>query len=84
MQRQKEKVQFTQKYFIDTGNNYQIVKNAIKSRYWWTPATNEDFNEANFIWNSWKRDKHIEYLKIKGVNDPEFPLKIYSRIDNNK
>ena len=62
----------------------KIYKNAIKSRYWWTPALYEDFNEANFIWNPWKREKHIDFLKNKGINDVDLPLKIYSRIDNNK
>jgi hypothetical protein len=61
--RDKEKLlQFTQKYYIGSGNNYQVVKQAIKSRAWWTPAHSEDFTDANFIWTSWKRDKHIEYL----------------------
>ena len=69
-QRDTEKLlQFTQKYYIGGGNNHQIVKSVIKSRYWWTPAKYEDFTEANFIWTSWKKDKHISYLKTKGVNE---------------
>ena len=44
----------------------------------------EDFTDANFIWTSWKRDKHIEYLRQKGVNEINQPLKIYGRMENNK
>lgn len=40
--------------------------------------------EANFIWTSWKRDQHIDYLKQKGVNELDQPLKMYGRMDNNK
>ena len=47
------------KYFVGQGNNYQVIKNAIKSRYWWNQAHSEDFAEANFIWTSWKKDRHI-------------------------
>ena len=84
-QRDKERLlQFTQKYYIGGGNNYQVVKQAIKSRAWWTPAASEDFKDANFIWTSWKRDKHIDYLKEKARNEPDQPLKIYGRMDNNK
>ena len=61
-----------------------VVKNAIKSRPWWTPAYQEYFAFANFIWTSWKRDKHIDYLKEKAGNSIDQPLKIYGRMDNNK
>jgi hypothetical protein len=61
-----------------------VVKAAMKNRYWWTPAPFEDFTEANFIWTSWKKDKHIEFLKEKGVNEIDQPIKIYGRMDNNK
>ena len=61
-----------------------MVKQAIKSRAWWSPAVSEDFKDANFIWTSWKRDKHIDYLKDKARNDLDQPLKIYGRMDNNK
>ena len=71
--------QFQQKYYIGQGNNFQVVKSIIKQRLWWCPAQTEDFSEATFIWTSWKRDKHIEYLK-KDLKT----MKIYSRIDNNK
>jgi 7-keto-8-aminopelargonate synthetase-like enzyme len=43
-QKDKERLlQFTQKYYVGFGNNFQVVKNAIKSRAWWTPAQSEDF-----------------------------------------
>ena len=65
------------------GNNFQVVKNAIKNRYWWNPAHAEDFVEANFIWTSWRKDRHIDYLKTKGVNELNQPIKIYGRMDEN-
>ena len=77
-------LQYTQKYYIGGGNNSQLIRNIIKQRYWWTPARIEDFGEANFIWTSWKKDKHIQYLKNKAVNELDQPLKVYSRMDNNK
>lgn len=69
----------TQKYYIGQGNNYQVVKAMIKQRLWWCPAHTEDFQEANFVWTSWKREKHIEYLK-----KDQSKINIYSRMDNNK
>ena len=70
--KEKEKLlQFTQKYYIGPGNNCQVVKQALKSRYWWTQAPTEDFTEANFIWTSWKRDKHIDFIRQKGVNETD-------------
>lgn len=82
---EKEKLlQITQKYYIGPGNNHQVVKNVIKQRYWWTQAPSEDFQDANFIWTSWKRDKHIEYLKQKGQNELDVPIKMYGRLNNNK
>ena len=53
----------------------------IKQRLWWGPAHTEDFQEAAFIWTSWKRDKHIDYIKKEGQLKG---IKIYSRMDNNK
>ena len=42
--KEKEKMlQFNQKYYIGYGNNYQIVKAAVKHRYWWTPSHTEEF-----------------------------------------
>mmetsp|Transcript_24239 Transcript_24239/g.37371 ORF Transcript_24239/g.37371 Transcript_24239/m.37371 type:complete len:103 (+) Transcript_24239:1493-1801(+) len=68
--KEKEKLlEYTKKYYVGPGNNCQVVKNALKQRYWWTPAHSEDFCDANFIWTSWKRDKHIDFLKEKGVNE---------------
>ena len=80
----KEKLlQFTQKYYVGTGNNFQVVKNAIKQRYWWNSAHVEDFTDANFIWTSWRKDRHIEHLKSKGANEIDQPIKIYGRMDGN-
>jgi len=39
------------KAFIGKGNNGNLLKNALKSRYWWTIVdTNEDDPEINFLW----------------------------------
>jgi|DEB0MinimDraft_12_1074336.scaffolds.fasta_scaffold22248_1 hypothetical protein len=57
----------------------------MKTRYWWSHGSTEDFDQdVNFIWTSWKREKHINYLKRYCKNDQKRPLKIYARLDNNK
>ena len=55
----------------------------MKSRYWWAPAQYEDFQHANFIWTSWKKDEHMQFLK-SNKNQVDRPVKIYNRIQNNK
>lgn len=45
----------SQKFYVGKGNNYPMVKNVIKQRYWWTLAQEEDFEEVNFMWTSWKK-----------------------------
>jgi hypothetical protein len=40
----------------------------MKSRNWWSPSTTENFEEANFVWTSWKREKHITFLQKWGSN----------------
>jgi hypothetical protein len=56
-------VQLSKKYWVGGGNNSGIVKNVLKQRYWWQQGSDEDFaSDVDFIWTSWKKNKHIEYL----------------------
>eukprot|EP01022_Parablepharisma_sp_SALTPOND_P029652 TRINITY_DN742_c1_g1_i13.p2 TRINITY_DN742_c1_g1~~TRINITY_DN742_c1_g1_i13.p2 ORF type:complete len:1190 (+),score=82.88 TRINITY_DN742_c1_g1_i13:407-3976(+) len=48
------------KCFIGMGNNGELVKSIMKSRYWWV-FTNEE-SEANFLWTPWKRPAFVKAL----------------------
>eukprot|EP00347_Sterkiella_histriomuscorum_P005415 403356704 len=77
-------------FYVGKGNNYQLVRQLIKRRVWWTRATKEEFNSyldsedqtqkgCHFIWTQWKKQKHIDYLK-KNKGDQ---LRLYNRLDDN-
>jgi len=35
----------------------------LKQRYWWQCGSGEDFaQDCDFIWTSWKKQKHIDFL----------------------
>ena len=72
------------KYYVGQGNNAKVIKNAMKNRSYWSPASTENFEECNFIWTSWKKEQHITYLKTQNVNELKKNIKIYGRMDNNK
>lgn len=58
----KKKDQFqAYKTIITKANNGQIVKNCLKTRWWWQVA---DSNEKiNLLWTSWKKSKFIKSMK---------------------
>lgn len=69
------------KYFIGPGNNCGVVRNVMKQRYWWQPATREDLHEASFVWTQWKQERHFEYLRTVA---PRRSLpRFYAKIDKN-
>jgi hypothetical protein len=47
-------VQF-QRFFVGWGNNFEIVKQVLKTRTWWQQSPNEEFSEVAFMWTSWKK-----------------------------
>jgi tubulin--tyrosine ligase len=38
------------KYYIGRGNNSILVRNALKTRFWWSMGDFEEWHEYNFIW----------------------------------
>ena len=51
------------KFHVGPGNNYPIVKSVLKQRYWWQYGAEESFGaDCDFIWTSWKKQKHIDFL----------------------
>ena len=54
-------VQF-QRFFVGWGNNDAIVKQMLKARPWWQQSAAEEFAEVSFMWTSWKKQQHIDYL----------------------
>ena len=50
------------KYHIGKGNNNMLVKSVFKQRQWWVQSDKENFEECNFIWTQWIKDRHINAL----------------------
>ena len=50
------------KFWVAKGNNSKTVQHVLKQRYWWQKGTAENFDECDFIWTSWKKQNHIDYL----------------------
>lgn len=77
---------YNNRFFIGAGNNFQILKNAMKVRQWWLPTAQspQDFVDCNFVWTCWKKDKYIDSLKKISSNELGRPIRIYGRMDNNK
>lgn len=39
------------------------MKSVLKQRYWWQYGSEESFGaDCDFIWTSWKKQKHIDFL----------------------
>ncbi len=52
----------TYKYYIGGGNNHMLVKQVFKQRTWWLQSEKETFEECNFMWTQWLKDRHIKSL----------------------
>ena len=39
-----------------------LVKSVFKSRAFWIQSEKENFDDCNFIWTQWIKDKHIQAL----------------------
>ena len=55
------------KYYVGKGNNSILVRNCLKSRFWWSMGDFEEWDEFHFIWTQWKTNKII--AKIKTNNE---------------
>lgn len=53
------------KYFVGRGNNSNLVKQALKRRFWWTSGCRDEdeWEDFNFIWTQWRRKPIIKWLK---------------------
>jgi len=76
------------RFWVGLGNNSSVVKSVLKQRYWWQKGTSENLEEVDFVWTSWKRKKHIDYLqevnrnhKRSGDEDAVYPIKLYNRLE---
>lgn len=49
------------KAIITKANNGQIVKNCLKTRWWWQISENNE--KLNLLWTSWKKSKFIKSMK---------------------
>ena len=38
------------KYYIGRGNNSILVRNCLKTRFWWSMGDFDEWDEYNFIW----------------------------------
>ncbi len=72
------------KFYVGRGNNDAAVRSVLKQRSWWIQHTEEDFNEINFLWTQWKKQKHIDFLANYGTNSGNKSLKLYSKMEQNK
>lgn len=52
----------TYKYYIGGGNNHMLVKQVFKQRTWWNQSEKENFDECNFVWTQWLKERHIKAL----------------------
>lgn len=50
------------KYFVGRGNNSNLVKQALKRRFWWTSGCRDEdeWEDFNFIWTQWRRKPIIK------------------------
>jgi hypothetical protein len=45
------------KFYVGFGNNYQLVKQILKTRWWYTPSEHASYEETNLVWTSWRKHK---------------------------
>ena len=69
-----KKIYQAKKFFVGPGNNFPIVKsvltNVLKQRYWWQLGSEESFaSDVDFVWTSWKKQKHIDFLTKANNNN---------------
>ena len=61
--KEESKIYTAKKFYVGPGNNFPIVKSVLKQRYWWQYGSEESFAaDCDFIWTSWKKQKHIDFL----------------------
>ena len=53
------------KYYIGRGNNSVLVRNCLKTRFWWQMGDFDEWTDYNFIWTQWKSNKVLSKIKMK-------------------
>lgn len=59
----------TYKYYATRGNNGNLIKNCMRTRYWWVCSDGLDSNDNHFVWTQGKRQEFLDRCKYKGVNE---------------
>lgn len=59
---------FSYKYYLGKGNNSNLIKQCLSTRWWWTRVSEEDIKTANLIWTQWKDKKTLDSLPKLTVN----------------
>lgn len=55
-------IYLTYKYCIGKGNNAELVKQVLGSRWWWTRVPEEEKQSAHFIWTQWTEKALIKSI----------------------
>ncbi|OMJ95251.1 hypothetical protein SteCoe_1466 [Stentor coeruleus] len=53
---------FYYKYYLGKGNNSNLIKQCLSTRWWWTRVNEDEISNANLVWTQWKDKKTLESL----------------------
>ena len=53
---------FYYKYYLGKGNNSNLIKQCLSSRWWWTRVSEDEIGSANLVWTQWKDKKTLNAL----------------------
>ncbi|OMJ89940.1 hypothetical protein SteCoe_7833 [Stentor coeruleus] len=59
---------FYYKYYLGKGNNSNLIKQCLSTRWWWIRVNEEEISNANLVWTQWKDKKTLESLPKLSVN----------------
>ena len=84
------------KFYVGrTGNNNIVVKQNLKSRWWWAQGDSAHFDDVNFIWTSWKKNHIVDQIypqydigdkystEFTTTETDSYSLKMYNRLEDN-
>lgn len=70
-------------YHIGNGNNGQMIKGLMNSRWWWRSYKREDIDTVNFLWTQWIKEEHVKKLPALD-NNVSCPTVDRPNFDTNK
>lgn len=89
---------FYSKFFVGYGNNFPLVKQVLKNRWWLASGDQCTFEDCPLIWTSWKKQKLLNKLptyedyiishapysreRLPGIHKLQV-RKIYGRMEDN-